>query len=379
MNYYLSILRSIPLHVSSSSKTRVMGNSTSAPVPLEKPAVENDAAPSVIVVPNYKPTPPEIPPIARVEAPSAEVKVSVPEVKSEVEVPAPTPAPASEPAPKSESAPVPEPTPAPKLAPAPEPESKTAKGWFSGWFTSSAPKPVAELTTTPVPEAPVPEAHVEPAIPAAAAPAPVENLNENVRRTCARCNQDFEVPASNANNKLCGRQQCFNRLDAHRKCRYCEAEFVSLGANDHRVHCNAVKCANHHARRHIYRQTSKYSVKAIAWLNSIAKREGIVIYHAQNKGEFAVDYQQGGGKRFYYVDGFCEATNTIYEFYGDYYHGNPNKYKATDFNKDAKKTFGQLYADTQRREAVLRSRFTVITIWEDEYDTQFLTEAMERK
>lgn len=331
-----------------------MGNSTSAPVPLEKPAVENDAAPSVIVVPNYKPTPPEIPPITPVKVP--------------------------EPAMKPE--PAPEPAPEPTPEPAPESEAKTAKGWFSGWFTSSAPKLVSDPITTPVPE-PVPE----PAIPAAAAlvqapvpePAPVEQLNENIRKTCARCNQDFEVPASNANNKLCGRQQCFNRPDAHRKCRYCEAEFVSLGANDHRVHCNAVKCANHHARRHIYRQTSKYSVKAIAWLNSIAKREGIVIYHAQNKGEFAVDYQQDGGKRFFYVDGFCEATNTIYEFYGDYYHGNPNKYKATDFNKDAKKTFGQLYAETQRREAVLRSRFTVITIWEDEYDTQFLTEAMERK
>ena len=35
----------------------------------------------------------------------------------------------------------------------------------------------------------------------------------------------------------------------------------------------------------------------------------------------------------YKADGYCKETNTVYEFNGDYFHGNPTIYDQTDENK----------------------------------------------
>jgi len=48
----------------------------------------------------------------------------------------------------------------------------------------------------------------------------------------------------------------------------------------------------------------------------------------------------------YKVDGYSPETNTIYEFLGDYYHGNPEIYKAENYNQICHKTFGELYKET---------------------------------
>ena len=50
------------------------------------------------------------------------------------------------------------------------------------------------------------------------------------------------------------------------------------------------------------------------------------------------------------ADGFDPITNTVYEFYGDYWHGNPFIYNQNDINKVNKKSFGQLYKETRNRE-----------------------------
>lgn len=45
----------------------------------------------------------------------------------------------------------------------------------------------------------------------------------------------------------------------------------------------------------------------------------------------------------YRVDGIDFATNTIYEFLGDYWHGNPLTHNRNDMNQHTKCTFGELY------------------------------------
>ena len=70
----------------------------------------------------------------------------------------------------------------------------------------------------------------------------------------------------------------------------------------------------------------------------------------------------------YKLDGYCEQTNTIYEFYGDLWHGNPNRFDKKDINPLNKKTYGKLYNDTIKRETELRNKgFNIITIWESDY------------
>lgn len=70
----------------------------------------------------------------------------------------------------------------------------------------------------------------------------------------------------------------------------------------------------------------------------------------------------------YIVDGFNPKTNTIYEYLGDYWHGNPSKYKSNVLNKVTGKTMGELYNQTMDRIKVLKeSGYNVIYIWENDY------------
>lgn len=72
-------------------------------------------------------------------------------------------------------------------------------------------------------------------------------------------------------------------------------------------------------------------------------------------------------KRFE-VDGYDPKTNTIYEFLGDYWHGNPKKYKPNEINKRIKKTFGELYKETMSRIKLFEENgYNVKYIWERDY------------
>ena len=73
----------------------------------------------------------------------------------------------------------------------------------------------------------------------------------------------------------------------------------------------------------------------------------------------------------YIVDGYDPITNTVYEFNGDFWHGNPNRYASNELNKVIKLTFGELYKKTLQKENRLRELgYNVISIWE----TDFLNE-----
>jgi G:T-mismatch repair DNA endonuclease (very short patch repair protein) len=94
----------------------------------------------------------------------------------------------------------------------------------------------------------------------------------------------------------------------------------------------------------------------------------IKIQHATNgDGEFKIP-----GTR-YSADGYCEESNTVFEFHGDYWHGNPRRYKpdaVTYFNQ----RFGDLYEKTQKREQELRDLgYRVEVIWEMDWRTVLRT------
>ena len=106
---------------------------------------------------------------------------------------------------------------------------------------------------------------------------------------------------------------------------------------------------------------SGYSQAQISWLNYIQDEEKINIRHAENGGEFRI------GK--YKVDGYCKDTNTVYEFHGDFWHGNPKFYEHTDTNPVNKKSFGQLLKATLHKEMSIRkSGYNYKCIWECEWN-----------
>ena len=109
---------------------------------------------------------------------------------------------------------------------------------------------------------------------------------------------------------------------------------------------------------------TSHSKKALEWLRSIEEKENITIQHAENGGEYKIP-----GTKFK-ADGYCKETNTIYEFYGDYWHGNPKLYNKNKKHAHLNITFGEVYEKTLLREIEITNNYNLVSIWENDYDNQ---------
>ena len=108
--------------------------------------------------------------------------------------------------------------------------------------------------------------------------------------------------------------------------------------------------------------SNNFSKAQIRWLEFIGLKDKIKIQHAENSNEYQIPTTKCK------ADGYCKETNTIYEFHGDYWHGNPNIYHGSQFNKTTKRTFGELYQSTISREQQIKDMgFNLITIWESDW------------
>ena len=102
-----------------------------------------------------------------------------------------------------------------------------------------------------------------------------------------------------------------------------------------------------------------YSNKQIKWIQDLEHEFNIRIQHALSpEGEFSIT---GIGK----VDGYCKETNTVYEYHGDYFHGNPDIYDQNSFNEKVGKMFGELYKKTLERDNKIRALgYNLVVEWE---------------
>jgi len=66
------------------------------------------------------------------------------------------------------------------------------------------------------------------------------------------------------------------------------------------------------------------------------------------------------------VDGFCKETNTVYEFHGDFWHGNPNRYPPDEEHPMIRgKTYEDLYEKTLLRDQKIRDLgYNLVVKWE---------------
>jgi predicted nucleic acid-binding Zn-ribbon protein len=123
--------------------------------------------------------------------------------------------------------------------------------------------------------------------------------------------------------------------------------------------------ANHINGNNCIKCTYKnYSKPQILWLDFISKLNNIYIQHIGNSNqEFKIPTTR------YLADGYCKETNTIYEFHGDFFHGNPKIFKSHEFNTLCNKTYGELYKKTILKEQkIKRLGFNLIIIWESEWN-----------
>ena len=105
-----------------------------------------------------------------------------------------------------------------------------------------------------------------------------------------------------------------------------------------------------------------YSKPSILWLDFLSIFYNIYIQHGVNDGEFLIPNTR------YKADGYCKETNTIYEFHGDYWHGNPKIYKGNEINKNTNCTYNELYEKTLIRENKIKELgYNLKTIWENDW------------
>ena len=110
-----------------------------------------------------------------------------------------------------------------------------------------------------------------------------------------------------------------------------------------------------------YVKTDNFSKMSIIWLNYMSKAKGLNIQHALNGGEkkLTIDYKT------YKVDGFCEETNTVYEFHGCFWHGCPNCYKPNIINSKNQRDMGTLNDLTiEKRENIKSAGYNHVSTYE---------------
>jgi len=106
-----------------------------------------------------------------------------------------------------------------------------------------------------------------------------------------------------------------------------------------------------------------YSVGSIQWLNYL-KVSVPDMRHILNHddGEFIIPNTN------YKADGFSKSKNCIFEYHGDFWHGNPKLYNPCDMNSVSQKTYGELYNTTVGKQLYCeKNGFLYKFIWESEW------------
>lgn len=114
----------------------------------------------------------------------------------------------------------------------------------------------------------------------------------------------------------------------------------------------------------------KQSKSAILWMKYIMfKNPAIKIKHSLNGGEIALGS--------YLIDGYCNITNTFYEFHGCYFHGCPKCFSALQYCSQFQKTFYSIYKNHKNRieniKHIMENEYSgskLIEMWECDFNYQ---------
>jgi len=122
---------------------------------------------------------------------------------------------------------------------------------------------------------------------------------------------------------------------------------------------------NHLRERGCFKCKNKgYSKVSLEWLKFCE-----VKYNCKIQNAITIEGEYNIPNTSLRVDGYCAKTNTIFEFYGDFYHGNPEVFDPKDWNPISEKIYDDLYHKTLNREKYLTSlNYNIISIWENDWE-----------
>jgi len=115
--------------------------------------------------------------------------------------------------------------------------------------------------------------------------------------------------------------------------------------------CGCKKCSNN--------GTSKIAQE---WINLLLIKQPELEHFYHEDGEYTIPNTN------YKADGYNKETKTIYEFHGDFWHGNPEVFNHKLMNDVCKKTFGQLYEKTMKKQMKCEELgYKYKSIWENDW------------
>jgi hypothetical protein len=109
---------------------------------------------------------------------------------------------------------------------------------------------------------------------------------------------------------------------------------------------------------------SKNGTSKIAqeWINLLLIKQQKLIHFYHENGEYTIPNTN------YKADGYKKETKTIYEFHGDFWHGNPEVFNHKLMNDVCKKTFGELYEKTMKKQRKCEELgYKYKSIWENDW------------
>jgi len=107
----------------------------------------------------------------------------------------------------------------------------------------------------------------------------------------------------------------------------------------------------------------QYSYGQIEWLQYlITETPDIIHILNDDNGEYKIPNSN------YKADGFSKEKNTVYEYHGDFWHGNPMIYNNNNINPVTNNSFGELYQNTIKKKVYCENiGFNYIFIWESDW------------
>jgi hypothetical protein len=204
------------------------------------------------------------------------------------------------------------------------------------------------------------------------------NNHTKVKIYCKKHEKYFEqIPSIHANGGGCPDCGIESRVEKRKSSRD-EFEEKSKIVHGDKYDYSEVEYVNNHTKVKIYcKKHGKYFEQAPSHhlngrgchdcgRNSVSK-SGTEWLNSLEIGDLEMEFPItiSSGKR-YIVDGFSKNNKTIYEYFGDFWHGNPEKYDQCEVNVVNKKTFGELYQKTIQKVMNLEAEgYRVVFKWED--------------
>jgi len=109
-------------------------------------------------------------------------------------------------------------------------------------------------------------------------------------------------------------------------------------------------------------KANKSSKLAREWISYLLVSKPSLQHELSEEGEYHIPNTR------YHADAYDNKTKTIYEFHGDFWHGNPVNKKPEEINPVCNKTFGELNKKTKDKENIIKKNgYNYVCIWEDEW------------